>query len=407
MTVESVPGGGASRGDISGGGAPRGAARPSGLRIGRILGFDLRVNFAWVFVLGIIGYLAIISSELVSPPFATDVTWVIGVATAIGFFVTSVIHDLAHAIVARRRGLPVTSILITAFGGTSVVEPQAASAKADLAIAAAGPLASLMIGLVLGLVTRVLDGIATPGSPIAAAEAVTALVTGLSFIVGLVNLVPAYPLDGGRIIRAIGWWRTGSLERGWRAAARAGRIAGYSAIGAGLIIAATSEVSDGLVIGVGGWFLILSARGINERARVNRLIGGLHVRDAMETSTISVGPNLTVDTFAGQLLGEEADTTAVPVVEEGDVVGVLGARQLQQLQRRLWPTTHVGDVMAKPPRLILLSALDSLEEAVERLYRTGLDGLPVVDDGALVGILTRRSVAKLVHDRGEGLPARS
>jgi len=174
-----------------------------------------------------------------------------------------------------------------------------------------------------------------------------------------------------------------------------------------LIIAANSEVSDGLVIGVGGWFLILSARGINERARVNRLIGGLHVRDAMETSTISVGPNLTVDTFAGQLLGEEADTTAVPVVEEGDVVGVLGARQLQQLQRRLWPTTHVGDVMAKPPRLILLSALDSLEEAVERLYRTGLDGLPVVDDGALVGILTRRSVAKLVHDRGEGLPARS
>jgi len=214
MTVESVPGGGASRGDTSGGGAPRGAARPTGFRIGRILGFDLRVNFAWVFVLGIIGYLAIISSELVSPPFATDVTWVIGVATAIGFFVTSVIHDLAHAIVARRRGLPVTSVLITAFGGTSVVEPQAASAKADLAIAAAGPLASLMIGLVLGLVTRVLDGVATPGSPVAAAEAVTALVTGLSFIVGLVNLVPAYPLDGGRIIRAIGWWRTGSLERG-------------------------------------------------------------------------------------------------------------------------------------------------------------------------------------------------
>src|SRR5439155_11303207 len=113
---------------------------------------------------------------------------------------------------------------------------------------------------------------------------------GLNFIVGLVNLVPAYPLDGGRIIRAVGWWRAGSIDRGWRAAARAGRISGYSAIGAGFIIAANSEVSDGLVVGVGGWFLILSARALNERARVSRLIGGLHVSDAMETATISVGP---------------------------------------------------------------------------------------------------------------------
>jgi CBS domain-containing protein len=154
------------------------------------------------------------------------------------------------------------------------------------------------------------------------------------------------------------------------------------------------------MIALTGWFLFLSARTISDRLKVDSLIGGLHVEDAMETSTLSVGPTLTVDTLASQLLDGESTMTAVPVVSEGDVVGLLGVRDIQRLQRRRWATTRVEEVMAKPPRLIMLSARDSLVTAIERLQRAGLDGLPVVDGTSLVGILTRRSIGQLLHERG-------
>ena len=289
------------------------------------------------------------------------------------------------------------------FGGASPLDPPASTPANDLAIAIAGPIVSIVIGLVLGAIMLGLNLLATPGSGLDVIVATIAVIAGLNLLVGVVNLVPAYPLDGGRIVRALIWRRSGTIERGWRAAAITGRIAGYAAIGAGIVIIAAGPFTNGAMTALSGWFLVLSARSINDRVRVNRLIGGLQVKDAMEASPVSVGPNLTVDTFAGQLLDGETEMTAVPVVSEGDVVGVLGMRQLQRLQRRLWATTRVADVMAKPPRLVFLSALDSLESAAERLYRAGVDGLPVVDNGVLVGMLTRRSVGKVVHERGDGV----
>ncbi len=378
-------------------------SRPVGRRIGELLGIEIRVSVAWLVVLAIIAWIAVSALDLVVPPIPVAVEWALGVFVAIGFFLSAIAHDLSHAVMARRRGMAVRSVLVSYFGGTSVLEPAASTPGADLAIAIVGPLVSLAIALVLGAVTFGLDFVAQPGSPLEAIEAGIALVSGLNLIIGAVNLIPGYPLDGGRVARAIGWRRSGTIDGGWRAAALAGRVSGYLAVGAGIVAIASGPFSDGVLLGAGGWFLLLTSRSINERVRVSSLIGGLQVKDAMEPSTVSVGPNLTVDTFAGQLLDGGSDLTAVAVVTEGGVVGVLGLRQLQRLQRRLWATTRVGDVMAKPPRLILLSALDSLDAAVERLYRTGLDGLPVVEDGALVGVLTRRSVGKLVHERGLAL----
>ncbi|HEX8026524.1 MAG TPA: site-2 protease family protein [Candidatus Limnocylindrales bacterium] len=390
---------------LRGDGAPTLSGRPlpTGRPIARLFGLEVRVNLGWILVLAVIGYLAYSTLDLVQPPIDRVAVWVLSILVALGFFLTSAAHDLAHALMARRRGVPVTGVSVSFFGGASPLDPPAEDPRTDLAIALAGPAASIAIGLVLGAITLILNLAATAGSALELVVATLAVISGLNLLVGVVNLVPGYPLDGGRIVRAIAWRRTGRIDSGWRAAAITGRIAGYVVIGGGLIVMAAGPFTNGAMTALSGWFLVLSSRQINDRVRVNRLIGGLHVKDAMETSTVSVGPNLTVDTFAGQLLDGEGDMTAVPVVSDGDVVGLLGARQLRRLQRRLWATTRVGDVMAKPPRLVLLSALDSLEGAVERLYRAGLDGLPVVEDGALVGVLTRTSVGKLVHERSDGV----
>jgi Zn-dependent protease/predicted transcriptional regulator len=370
----------------------------TGIPIARIFGIELRVHVGWILVLGLIGYVAVTGLNVVQPGLDPAVGWVAGGIVAIGFFLSSAAHDLGHAIVARRRGLPVTSVAVSFFGGATPLDPVAPKADDDLAIAVAGPAVSIVIAIVLAVVTGALNAVGGPAFLTFAAT--VGVLMGLNVLLGVVNLLPAYPLDGGRIVRAFAWRRRGSIEAGWRASARSGRLTGFVAIGIGVVVALSDYVTNGAMIAISGWFLVLSARSISERMRVDKLIGGLHVEDAMETSPVSVGPMLTVDTLAGQLLDGESTMTAVPVVSDGDVVGLLGVREVQRLQRRLWATTRVEDVMAKPPRLTMLSARDSLVTAVERLQRAGLDGLPVVDGRSLVGILTRRSVGQLLHERG-------
>jgi Zn-dependent protease/CBS domain-containing protein len=370
----------------------------NGVPVARIFGIEVRIQLGWVIVLALIGYIAVSSLEIVQPGLDPALDWVLGGIVALGFFLSSMAHDLGHAVVARRRGMPVNAIAVSFFGGSTPVDPMAQNARDDLAIAVAGPLVSLAIGAVLAVLTAIA---AIGGGPVLDTAAATlGVLAVLNVILGVVNLVPAYPLDGGRIVRAIGWRRGGSIRSGWLAAARAGRLSGFAAIGGGIAILLSGGFQNGAMIALSGWFLILNSRSIMERMRLDDLIGGLHVEDAMETSPVSIAPNLTVDTFAGQLLDEESTMTAVPVVSDDEVVGVLGIREVRRLQRSRWPTTRVGDVMAKPPRLALLSARDSLASALERLQRAGLDGLPVVDGGSLVGMLTRRSVGQLIHERG-------
>jgi Zn-dependent protease/CBS domain-containing protein len=370
----------------------------NGIPVARLFGIEIRVHLGWVIVLGLIGYIAVAELQSAERTLDTTLAVILGGVVAIGFFASSLIHELAHALVAQRRGLVVPWLAVSFFGGSTPLDPIAAKAADELAIAVAGPLSSIALGVALIALAAAAN--AGSGTEIATLAATLGALSVLNFILGFVNLLPAYPLDGGRIIRAIGWSRGGTLNAGWRAAGRSGRLTGYAGIGFGIVVIAAGEFTSGAMIALSGWFLALSARSIVERLRVDALIGGLHVEDAMETGSISIGPGLTVDTFASQLLDEESTMTAVPVVSDDTVVGVLGVREVRRLRKDRWSTTRVEEVMAKPPRLGILSARDNLVSAVERLQRAGVDGLPVVDGGSLVGMLTRRSVGKLIHDRG-------
>jgi Zn-dependent protease len=304
---------------------------------------------------------------------------------------------MSHAILARRRGVEVKSIVISFFGGATPFDASSPDPGDDLAIAVAGPAVSIAIGGVLGIAAVALN--ASGGTVGLAGAQVLAVLAVLNLALGLVNVVPAYPLDGGRIVRAIAWRRTGDVKDGWRAAGTVGRFVGLAIIAIGLGVVLTGQLTNGAMIALSGWFLLLSARAIRERVKVDEMIGDLFVRDVMERDVPSVHPGLTVDTFAAQLLDGEVPTTAIPVLADDEVVGILGVRQVKGLRPDKWATTRVEDVMAKPPRLPVVGKDDSLVVAVERLQRSGLDGLPVVDDGRLVGVLTRRSIGLAVQAR--------
>jgi Zn-dependent protease/CBS domain-containing protein len=369
-----------------------------GVPVARILGIEIRIQLGWIVVLALIGVLAVSELETAEPALSFWVRWLLGGLVAFGFFAAAVAHDLAHGLVARRRGVETPAVAVSFFGGSTPLDPSAPNPRDELAIALAGPTTSVAVAVVLGGLALAIGG--RGGGVLDVVAALAGVLAVLNLILGGVNLIPAYPLDGGRIVRAIAWGRSGSERRGWLVAALTGRLSGLLGVVVGLGVLLAGPTTTGAMIALSGWFLILSARAIGDRQRVDALIGGLHVEDAMEREPVTIQPGLTVDTFAAQLLDGEAAMTAVPVVQENEVIGVLGVRDVRRLRQSQWATTRVEDVMARPPRVPLLQARDALVGAVERLQRTGLDGIPVLDGPTLVGMLTRRSVGKLVHERG-------
>ncbi len=374
-----------------------------GLRIATIAGFEIHVQLGWLLVVAIIAALSTAQVGEVAPDLAGPAGWLIVGIAALGFFGSAVAHDLAHAVVARRRGLVVSAVQVSFFGGATPDEPVARRPMDDLAIAAAGPAVNILLGVALLLVST--GASAASGQLALAAGSLFGVLAILNLLIGGLNLVPAYPLDGGRIVRDIAWRRTGDLTRGWRAAAAAGRLSAFSLIGAGLVVAAGGDITNGAFVAISGWFLFLSARAIRDRIEVDQLIGDLTVGDALERDVPAVTPSLTLDTFAAQLLGEGSPTTVVPVVADERLVGVVGVGQVRRVRPSTWATKRVADVMVRPPRLVQLSATDSLLSGFERIRRARADGLPVSGPDGLLGMLTLRSIGGAVRARREARAA--
>ena len=370
-----------------------------GIPIARIFGIEIRVQFSWVVVLALVAVIAFGQISEVDPSLTDVVAALLGGVVALGFFLSSVWHDLAHALVARRRGVEVKSIAVSFFGGATPLDPGSPKPGDDAMIAAAGPLASLALG---GVCFGVMAAAVVAGG-FTATAGVLAVLGFLNLVLGLVNLVPAYPLDGGRIIRDIAWRRSGSERTGWRVAARTGRMTGLVVIGVGLTVFVAQGDMTGAMIAITGWFLVLSANSVRDRVRLDDLVGGHLVSDAMDEDPLTVSPSLTVDTFAAQLLDGESPVFAVPVVEGEAIVGLLGVGQVRRIRRSEWANTRVEDVMAKPPKLTFLAPTDPLKQGLERIFHAGLDGLPVLENGRLLGMLTKRGVGRFIGERTAGL----
>ena len=220
----------------------------------------------------------------------------------------------------------------------------------------------------------------------------------LNLILALLSLVPAMPLDGGRVVRALAWARTNDRDRASRATARVGRMTGWTILGVGIAAVLADFVTEGLIAIALGWLLNTGARTVERRLALEQLLRGVSVSEAMQRDVPFVGPNLTIDTFANRFEGPDA-VTALPVVDDDRVVGVLGRKRLVRLGRRRFGRTRVDEVMAAPPQVPLLAPDDALWDAVELMNEAGLDGLAVADGGHLAGLITRDSLTDTIRLR--------
>jgi Zn-dependent protease len=353
----------------------------NGIPIARLLGFEIRLHISWLFIVAIVTVTVAGRITQFQPEIDPVLTWAIGLIGSLGFLVTVIVHELAHAVVARRDGATGSVLVVHFVGSPAPIDVVASSPRAEASIAIAGPLASLVIGgILVGLAFASLS-IGSWAGPVAD---VLMIIGALDLLLAGVSVVPAFPLDGARLVRAAAWARTGNQRSGTRIAGVVGKYAGRVALFVGLAIILTGETVDGIMVGLVGWFLMASARSVDRWLILDDLIQGMSVGEAMEKDLATISPQLTLDTFAPGII-DGTVTPALPVLHDDVLVGIIGLAQVRRVSQRNWTA----------------SPTDRQTDALESLRQSHLDGLPVLDGDTLRGVLTRRSIAALLHARAE------
>jgi Zn-dependent protease len=370
----------------------------SGVPVARLFGIEIRIHLSWIFIVAIITVTVGGRLSVVEPAIEPMLAWVIGAMASLGFLLSVVVHELAHAIVTRRTGTPVAVISVHFVGSPSAVDVRATSPRAEIAVALAGPLTSLGVGL--ALIVLSIGALAAGGRFLGVLADIAFIVGGLDIVLGLISLIPAFPLDGGRVVRGIVWRRTGDERRGTLAAGQVGRWAGRFFLGAGLAIILTGDPVDGAMVGLAGWFLVASARSVDRWLVLDGLISGVRVGEAMEAELGTISPQLTLDTFARSVL-DGTVAPALAVLRDDQLVGMVGAGQLRGVPQKDWPSTRIADIMIDVAEVPVIDPDELLSTGLERLRESHLDGLPVLDASGLRGVMTRRSIAAMLRTRAE------
>jgi Zn-dependent protease/CBS domain-containing protein len=364
------------------------------LPVAILFGIEIRVSASLAILLGMVMLIGAEQALVMAPGLAMPLQWLVGALVAVTFLLTVLAHELAHALVGRRRGVATTTLVLNMIGGMAPITIQAAKPRDELAIALAGPVTSLLVAAVALPGGFLLGGVTSPVGPIAGGLFV---VGSLNLLLGAASLLPGMPLDGGRVVRAVAWARTGDRDRAGRATERSGRLLGIATVGIGIVCILVADPFIGLMLVALGWLLSGASRSLEQRRQFERALQGAVAADALVVDVPRVAPQLTVDTFADRFEGDGA-VRALPVVDGDRVVGVIGAGRLRRLGRRRYAATRAADVMAVPPQAPLLAPGDSLWATMELLGR-GLDGLAVVEGGHLLGMVTRESVSEAVRTR--------
>jgi Zn-dependent protease len=372
-----------------------------GLAIARITGIEIRLSVPWAFLIAVVTFAGSQQAAMAAPSLGAAAHWLIGLVVALAFLATVIAHELAHALVGRRRGVPVSVITLGFIGGLAPLSIEAPRPRDELAIALAGPVVSLLVAL-LAIPLSLALGVA--GGARGAIGGAVLVIGGLNLLLAALSMLPGMPLDGGRVVRAIAWAGTGDADRASAITAKTGRILGWTTVGAGLALALADMITGGLLVLALGWLLATGARTLDKRLVLERLLRGATVADATRDDVPRIDPQLTVDTFAARFEGQEGQS-CLPVVDGETVVGVIGVRRLQRLGRRRFAATRAADIMASPPAAPLLAPGDDLWAAVELMNRLGSDGLAVVGDLGLLGMVTRESIGDFIRRRTGGTDA--
>ena len=372
------------------------------IRFGHIAGVKVGANWSVLFIAWLLAFgLAEGSLPELAPGYASGVYWVVAIAAALVFFASLLAHEMAHALMARSIGLPVEGIVLWALGGVSRLGGDAPTARDELRIAVAGPATSLAIGAATFVVTVALGEFGAPDLLVAA----MAWLATINVVLGLFNLAPAFPLDGGRVVRAILWARTGNRLEATRRAAAVGRIVGYGLIGGGAALFMFGGLFQGLWFALIGWFVISLATAETAQVEQRQLLAGVTVSDVMSPEPLCAPADIDVATFLDRYVLTHR-YSSYPVVDGAHrLVGLVTLDAVRRVPPGRRPTTSLGEA-ATPADEVLQVAPDTLlTDVLAGLSATPLGRLVVIDGvGRVVGLVSHTDVVSCLHRRSVAGP---
>jgi len=364
------------------------------IRLGTVFGFEVRLDYSWFVVFAVLAWNL---SRFVFPrdyQFDPATSWVLGISAALLLFASVLVHEISHGLVARRFGIEVTGITLFLFGGVAQIKGEPSSPKQEFLIAVVGPVVSLLLGCACIPLSWSLA--ALPAWR--AAAALTNYVGFINLALAAFNMVPGFPLDGGRILRSFLWQVSGNLRRSTRWAANFGHVFAWLLIAAGVLLLVLNRDPGGLWLIFVGWFLNNAAEGAYQQVILRRALEGVPVSEVMTHDLPVIDADMPIPRFVDTYLLRE-DHTVYPISLAGEFVGVVTAADIRTLDRDLWSATSVGTLAHAPDETALIRADQNAWEAFSQMVESDAHRLLVMDQDRVHGVVCRESISSLLQRR--------
>jgi len=383
-------------------------SQAQGIRVARILGIPIFIDFSWILVFGLIAFTISGNFATQHPNWTSTQTWTVGILTTLLFFASVVFHELAHSVVAQAYKIKVLSITLFIFGGLARISREPSKAIQEFNIAVAGPLAS---GFLAALFFSL--PLFFPGKPMLGALATYLWKTNLSL--AIFNLLPGFPLDGGRIFRAMVWGATKDFVRATQVAGTSGKMIASAMIIVGIGSIASEHMAALLaVVGLGrwdgawfvliGWYLLNAAQASLTQVTIRGALAGLSATDVMSHEVPTIPANMSLEEYSNEVLRTGRRMHIVTMDDR--LVGLMNVAALNKVSRDEWNLNSVQAVMVPRDKIIWASPEEPLQRLLERLLAADVNQMPVVshgEDGSahIVGIVTRDSILRVIQTRSE------
>jgi len=369
----------------------------SNIKLGKIFGIEVGLNYSWFLIAALMALSLGQHFRQTNRDWSTSEIWIAAFLTAALFFVTLLLHELAHSLVAKKRGLKVTEITLFALGGVSQIEDDATDAKTEFLVAIAGPVASVFIGFgCLGMAQGL--GWQHATEPTTAVSAVLVWLGYINISLAIFNMIPAFPLDGGRVLRSIIWTFSKDEPRSTRIAARVGEAIAVLFILDGIWRYFSGAGFGGLWIAFTGWFLLDAAKASyaqGKRKTTAAAIRGIRVADLMSQGCVAVDGAISLREFVDAYLLRMAQR-CFAVKDHGHLAGMISRSDVAAIPSELWHTTTVRAAMHPIDDLHTVTPDTSVLDALKLMLRGNVSQLPVVANGDVEGVLFRSQLAQLL-----------
>jgi Zn-dependent protease/CBS domain-containing protein len=364
-------------------------------RVARIFGLEINIHWSWLFIFVLVTWT--FSTQLLEeyyPGWTESRRWVVGAAISVVFFLSILLHEMSHSILARRYGIPVDSITLFLFGGVSNLTKEPANSRQEFWIAFVGPLTSFAIALVLGGLYLALRNIEE------GTGAVAGNLAALNLAIGIFNLVPGFPMDGGRMLRSVFWARERSILAATRIASRIGVAVAYMIMAAGVAAVFFEAYLTGVWLFLIGNFLRGASAASYEQLFLDTVLKGIPAGNLASSEFVSVPPDMTLAQLADEhvLAGHGR---CFPVVVAGELLGIVTLTDLRNVPREQWASTSVYRAMTPFEKLRTVSMKDDLPHVLSQMASSDVNQVPLVEGKRLLGLIHRADVIRYIQVRQE------